>query len=80
MARGAVYSLEADYDRAIADFTKVIEIDPQFAKAYAVRARAYYKNEQFEESRKDVKAAQELGYEFEPAFLESVQNAAGNKQ
>ena len=65
---------------AISLSSRAIEIDSQFAEAYAVRARAHYKNEQFEECRKDVKAAQELGYEFEPAFLESVRNAPGNKQ
>ncbi len=32
---------------------RAIEIDPKFAEAYAVRARAYYKNEQFEESQVD---------------------------
>ncbi|MFC1794284.1 hypothetical protein ACFL3Q_11930 [Planctomycetota bacterium] len=72
--------MKADYDRAIADFIKVIEIDPEFAKTYAVRATAGFKNEQSEDCRRDVKAAQELGYKFEPAFLDSVRNAAGNKQ
>jgi len=65
---------------AISLLGRAIELDSQFAEAYAVRARACYKNDQFEECRKDVKAAQELGYEFEPAFLDSVRNAAGNKQ
>jgi len=68
------------YILAISLLGRAIEIDPKFTEAYAVRARVCYKNEQFEECRKDVKAAQELGYEFEPAFLDSVRNTAGNKQ
>ncbi|MFC1793197.1 tetratricopeptide repeat protein [Planctomycetota bacterium] len=65
---------------AISLSNRALEIDPQFAEAYDVRARACFKNEQLEECRKDVKAAQELGHEFEPEFLDSVRNVAGNKQ
>jgi tetratricopeptide (TPR) repeat protein len=38
---------------AIALSNRAIEIDPQFAAAYDVRARASYKNEQFEKSQVD---------------------------
>src|ERR1700690_2903216 len=32
--RGVGYDATGDYDRAIADYTKTIELDPKFARAY----------------------------------------------
>jgi tetratricopeptide (TPR) repeat protein len=39
--RGLAYYHEGDHDRAIAEFTKVIELSPDMAKAYYDRAHAY---------------------------------------
>ncbi len=39
--RGTAYIWKGDYDRAIADYTKVIEIDPRNAMAYHNRGVAY---------------------------------------
>jgi tetratricopeptide (TPR) repeat protein len=39
--RGAAYHARGDDDRAIADYTKAIEIDPLFAAAYTKRGVAY---------------------------------------
>ena len=40
--RGHVYQARGDYDRAIADYSKAIEIDPQEAGAFHRRGLAYY--------------------------------------
>src|SRR5271170_3306736 len=39
--RGAVYSDEKDYDRAIADYDQAITLDPQNAAPYNNRGNAY---------------------------------------
>jgi len=39
--RGTVYLDKSDYDNAIADFTKTMELDPRFAEAYHHRSIAY---------------------------------------
>jgi len=39
--RGLGYGAEGDYDRAIADYTKAIELAPKFAKAYNNRGTVY---------------------------------------
>ncbi|HXY90760.1 MAG TPA: tetratricopeptide repeat protein, partial [Xanthobacteraceae bacterium] len=39
--RGIAYYNKGDYDRAIADFNKVIELNPNYAKAYINRGNAY---------------------------------------
>jgi lipoprotein NlpI len=40
-ALGLVYSISKDYDRAIADYNKRIELDPKWVTAYAARGNAY---------------------------------------
>lgn len=39
--RGIVHRHKGDYDRAIADYSKAIELNPQYADAYYNRAIAY---------------------------------------
>ena len=39
--RGLAHYDKEDYDRAIADFTQAIRLDPKFGKAYDARANAY---------------------------------------
>lgn len=39
--RGLTYYAQGDYDRAIADFDKAIQLEPDFAKAYSNRGSAY---------------------------------------
>jgi tetratricopeptide (TPR) repeat protein len=39
--RSLGYGAEGDYDRAIADYTKAIELDPKFARAYNNRGTVY---------------------------------------
>src|SRR5262249_9368062 len=39
--RGIAYYNKGDYDRAVADFSKVIERNPNYAKAYINRGNAY---------------------------------------
>lgn len=42
LKRGEDYSSVHDYDRAIADYTKAIELKPDYAEAYNDRGFAYY--------------------------------------
>jgi len=39
--RGIAYAEKADYDRAIADYTEAIRLDPKLAEAYCSRGAAY---------------------------------------
>jgi tetratricopeptide (TPR) repeat protein len=40
--RGIAYYMKGEFDRAIADYTKVIALDPKNAKAYYNRGLAYH--------------------------------------
>jgi len=42
LERGNVYNRQKDYDRAIADISKAIEIDPKDAGVYFFRGRVYF--------------------------------------
>jgi serine/threonine protein kinase/tetratricopeptide (TPR) repeat protein len=51
---------EQKYDQAVAYMEKAVEIDPEFAMAYAAMASAHYNLRHFAESQKYIQKAQEL--------------------
>src|SRR5262245_17838643 len=58
--RGTAHASKKDYDRAIADYTKAIEIDPSFVAAYHDRGLAYTSKGDYERAIADVTKAVEL--------------------
>jgi tetratricopeptide (TPR) repeat protein len=84
--RGLAYTKLNNVNGAIADFTKAIEIKPDFAMAYNNRAYQYEKNEDYKNALKDYYSAIEYDnsinsfdkqiYLYNAARLESV---FGNK-
>jgi len=60
--RGITYGEKGQYDQAIDDFNKALEIDPKSAGAYYNRAIAYYFKKEYDKSCNDIKKAQDLGY------------------
>ena len=65
--------VKGEYDRAIADYTKAIEINPAFADAYDNRGYTYYSLKRYEEALYDHNKAIELG----PTSYASVYNNRG---
>lgn len=61
MTRGYVYLSLDQLQRAIEDFDEAVRVDPQYAKAYANRARAYALLGRDSEAQKDVHRAVALG-------------------
>ena len=55
--RGNAYFDKRDYDRAIADFTQAIKLDPKDAFAIHDRGVAYYEKHDFERAIADFEAA-----------------------
>jgi tetratricopeptide (TPR) repeat protein len=68
-----------EYDRAILDFTKAIEVDPKYASAYYYRGHIYHYNGEYEKAWEDIKKARSLGYKVPSEFLKNL-NEAYEKQ
>ena len=58
--RGWIYLVTKDWDRAIADCTRAIELDPRQARTYAIRASAYLEKNDLASAKTDYDHAVEL--------------------
>jgi tetratricopeptide (TPR) repeat protein len=61
--RGVAHASKKDYDSAIADYSKAVEINPKYAAAYNDRALAYTNKGDFQRAVADVTRAVELDRE-----------------
>jgi tetratricopeptide (TPR) repeat protein len=78
--RGVTYVLIGQYDQAISDYTKAIEINPEFARAYNNRGVAYYFKGEYKKAWVDVSKAQSLGGQVNPEFLKALREASGRQE
>lgn len=71
--RGVAYGSLGQHALAIIDFTQAITLNPNFASAYYNRAIGYFVENKCAEARKDVRQAQNLGYQkIRPGFLDDL--------
>ena len=66
--RGIAYGNKQQYDRAIEDFNKAIELDPRDDIAYYNRGRAYENKQQYDRAIEDYNKAIELNPRFDKAY------------
>lgn len=78
--RGLQYYHTGDYNQAIADFTRAIEIDPNFADAYHRRGEMYFSKKDYDKSWEDIHKAQSLGNAIPRDFLNKLKEASGREQ
>jgi tetratricopeptide (TPR) repeat protein len=55
--RGMAYGNKGEFDKAIADFTEAIQLDPKLAQAYNNRGVAYYFSGQYDKAWAEVEAS-----------------------
>ena len=65
---GAAYGQKGDYDRAIEEYTKAIELNPDLAIAYINRGDAYQCRRLFDRAVADFTKAIELKPDFDAAY------------
>ena len=70
--RGFAYCEMGQYDQAISDFSKAIEINPRLAHAYNNRGWAYIKKWQYDQAISDFNKT----IEIDPGFAEAYFNRA----
>jgi serine/threonine-protein kinase len=66
--RASSYEAKGDYDRAIADYGKAIELKPGFAAAYSGRGSTYRRKKEYERAIRDFGMALELDSTFATAY------------
>ena len=60
--RGLIYHKKGDYDKAVADYTEAIRLDPRDADAYYNRGVVYKYKGETAEAEADFAVAKKLGY------------------
>lgn len=68
------------YDRAILELSRVLEKNPQNARAYYERGLIYYEKGQYDKAWQDVRTAQGLGYEVPAVFLRLLSETSGDRR
>lgn len=72
--RGIAHSKNGDYDCAIADYTKAIELDPDNSDAYYRRSKAWLHLGETEKAKIDMKTASKIGINSTTALDETLRN------
>ncbi len=78
--RGVAYLLTKKYDLAIADFTKILEIDPKNISAYNGRIMVYAEKKDYDRAWEEVRRAKSLGIKIDPVVLEALTAASGRRK
>jgi tetratricopeptide (TPR) repeat protein len=77
--RQQVYYDKRNYDQAIEDYSKAIELNPQYADAYSNRGNAYYDKRNYDQAIEDYSKAIELNPQYAIAYYNRG-NAYYNKR
>jgi tetratricopeptide (TPR) repeat protein len=70
LRRGIAYYNDSQYDQAISDFTKALEINPRDADAYSNRGSVYREKGQYEQAISDSNKALEINPNFGMAYYQ----------
>ena len=74
--RGIVYAGRQQYDFAIEDFNKAIELDPKNGEVYNNRAVAYWHKGEGARALQDIQKAQSLGIPVNPDMMKKIMGVA----
>ena len=67
-SRGLAYDIKSEYDRAIEDYSKAIELEPDYAGAYNNRGATYERNGDYDRAIEDFSKAIELEPDYAGAY------------
>ena len=72
--RGLAYAKNGELKLAIEDYTKAIELKPDYADAYYRRSKAWLHLGEVEKAKSDMKTASDIGISSATALDETLQN------
>jgi tetratricopeptide (TPR) repeat protein len=78
--RGRTYLRKGEYDQAISDLNKAIELNPELAVAYAERALIYFIKKDYDKTWENIRKQESLGLEANPGFLKALREASGRRK
>ena len=73
-ARGLEHSKNGNYELAIENFTKAIELKPNYADAYYSRSKAWLHLGEQEKAKADMQTASSIGINSKTALDETLRN------
>ncbi len=76
--RGSTYIDEGQYDKAISDYARAIELKPRRADTYYSRGLAYFYKRNYEKAWDDLYKVQNLGHNVHPGFLKALREDQNN--
>jgi len=74
--QGNTYKNKGQYDQAISDYNRAIEINPKYVGAYHNRGIAYFHKGKYDKAWDDVSKVQNLGQQVHPGFLKALREAS----
>lgn len=80
LERGMAYSEQGDFDRVIQAYTKLIQLNPNFAGAYALRGDAYRIKGNLDLALQDTKRAIQIHPNYTYAYIVQASAYAGKGQ
>jgi tetratricopeptide (TPR) repeat protein len=72
LRRGRLHAAMKDHDKAIADFTKALELIPDDLEALFHRSLAHYAKGEYAEADRDLERIERLGVAVPPGLLQAV--------
>jgi tetratricopeptide (TPR) repeat protein len=68
--RGEIYRFKSDYNRAISDFSRAIQLDPTYVLAYGRRGESHYGKHEYDLAMADYEKALKLDPQYWPAVVD----------
>lgn len=69
---------KADYEKALSDCSKAIEINPGYSEGYYARINVYMFGQAYDKAQADVKKLEELGFKPDPQLIKDLQGLASD--
>jgi tetratricopeptide (TPR) repeat protein len=78
--RGFAYFLTGNFDLALADYAKALELKPDYVQVYYTRARTWLDRKEWEKTREDLTAAKDKGLDISILFRKGYDSVADFEQ
>ena len=77
---GLCIFIKGNYDQAVSDYTKAIELNPDCVLFYEGRALAYYEKKEYDKAWDDVHKVEVLGGSVVVEVLDALKKASGREK